>query len=1284
MGLTSISGDNGGGLPAGCDAFFGGASWVVSEVGEGIVEGAVCSVDAGNVTFTITGLPVGSKTFNLLAQVQMSGSTSVAERSKTLKETTITRGATSDSDGRGFKFISLDKPDVFTIKAIKETDSNGVDISGNFVLDNGQRDNYYGIGRLLPKQNVDMPAGNVFVRYQYFEHEPSVTGVGGQKCYFSATSYKNNSNAVGSLDGTGVTYETIPDYTKGNGQKVNLRDVLDFRPVAVLQHDFDSAGATLKANGHFNITFDSNGPDVAGTTPLIHLLPQPGGTVQADITYFLGRKDRLVANSSNLRGGRSATGSIDYIQGLPSFDPELPNLPNGAMPLYNVNLGGNTVNTKDITTEPYANKRFQMADIARLERRIDNLEYYTQLSLLETAAQNLQIQDSNGFDRFKNGFVVDNFTGHNIGDVGNNDYKVAIDYANGELRPTFHEDAISLVETDDDGTAIVADDRTAHNYQKTGDLITLPYTETTLIDQPYASKAINVNPFGVFTWVGAIELTPPGDEWKETERAPELVINNPNGSWDNLTKNSGNSGQLSEFPMSTVWNSWQDTWTGRPVETERRNVGTYRKRGGHGWRVMAKEEVTTAQQVSQTRTGIRAVAVPETVRTSVGDRVVSIAFVPFIRSRTLSFTATRLKPNTRVYPFFDNIDITSYVTPSGGALGGNLVTDANGKVEGTFAIPDPKTSSNPRWRTGQRLFRLTSSSTNSLTNANVETAANTEYVARGLLETVRETIISSREARVEMRSVTESQTITRTSTRTEERQVGYHDPLAQTFLIDDEGGVFLTSIDVFFSTKDAAIPVTVQVRNVVNGYPGQKILPFSEVTLNPSAVNTSTDGTTATKFTFASPVYIQSNVEYCFVVMANSQDYNAYVARIGETSLDTNRTISAQPYAGVLFKSQNGMTWSAEQNEDMKFTLRRAEFSNVTGEVTLTNDSLGTRTLKQNALRTTNGSKVIRVFHPNHGMHGTSNNVTIAGVPSGTYNGIAHSDINGTYTSISNVTLDSYDITSGSSSNATATGDIGGAAVTATQNRIFDVLNLGGIQTVTLPDTNIDYYVRTTTGRSVHGSETEFTLTSSTNKLAVINNDNIAFTAPQMVASDINATNESISGGKSFYTILELTTTNTKLSPVLDTQRMSAFTIQNRLNSPSSSNTPSFVSDTANTGTSSAAVYCTKPVLLENNSKALDIRLTANIRATSEVEMYFRVSTDGDKLDELSWTPFNSDGSSDSSIVPAEDDTTFKEYKYTASDINDFTSFQLKVVMKGTISSYPPVLRDLRGIALAV
>ena len=1222
----------------------GAAGDVLSLTGNNHEGGAIFALNGAKTTLTIDfGANYAAHNIKALVTLNKTIGTSKTKTLNSNETIAVSTQATIESGT-----ISLQKADVIAINSIfmapdfsTAATTSHTDITDRFDLDTGQRDNFYDVGRIKLKTGALTPTGRLLVNFNCYTHSAGD--------YFDVDSY------------SAISYEDIPAYTSTNtGTRFELRDCLDFRPRV------DDA-STINS-GNQDRSFDGTGASVVQPIKF-------NSDVRSDFEYYLGRVDKIFLDKD---------GNFKVLKGASSLEPRVPGTLDNAMHIYTLFLPAYTLDTADVGIEHVDNKRYTMRDIGRIEKRIENAEYYTQLSLLETAAQNLQIQDSNGFDRFKNGFVVDNFTGHNIGDVGNNDYKVSIDYANGELRPTFHEDAISLVETDDDGTAIVADDRTAHNYQKTGDLITLPYTETTLIDQPYASKAINVNPFGVFTWIGAIELTPPGDEWKETERAPELVINNPNGSWDNLTKNSGNSGQLTEFPMSTVWNSWQDTWTGRPVETERRNVGTYRKRGGHGWRVMAKQEVTTAQQVSQTRTGIRAVAVPETVRTSVGDRVVSIAFVPFIRSRTLSFTATRLKPNTRVYPYFDNIDITSYVTPSGGALGGNLVTDANGKVEGTFAIPDPKTSSNPRWRTGQRLFRLTSSSTNSLTNANVETAANTEYVARGLLETVRETIISSREAKVEMRSVTESQTITRTSTRTEERQVGYHDPLAQTFLIDDEGGVFLTSIDVFFSTKDAAIPVTVQVRDVVNGYPGQKILPFSEVTLNPSAVNTSTDGSTATKFTFASPVYIQSNVEYCFVVMANSQDYNAYVARIGETSLDTNRTISAQPYAGVLFKSQNGMTWSAEQNEDMKFKLRRAEFSNVTGEVTLTNDSLGTRTLKQNALRTTNGSKVIRVFHPNHGMHGTSNNVTIAGVPSGTHNGIAHSDINGTYTSISNVTLDSYDITSGSSSNATATGDVGGTAITATQNRVFDVLNLGGIQTMTLPDTNIDYFVRTTTGRSVHGSETEFTLTSATNKLAVINNDNIAFTAPQMVASDINATNESISGGKSFYTILEMTTTNTKLSPVLDTQRMSAFTIQNRLNSPTSSNTPSFVDDTANTGTSSAAVYCTKPILLENNSKALDIRLTANIRSTSEVEMYFRVSTDGDKLDELSWTPFNSDGSPDSSIVPAEDDTTFKEYKYTASDINDFTSFQLKVVMKGTISSYPPVLRDLRGIALAV
>ena len=97
--------------------------------------------------------------------------------------------------------------------------------------------------------------------------------------------------------------------------------------------------------------------------------------------------------------------------------------------------------------------------------------------------------------------------------------------------------------------------------------------------------------------------------------------------------------------------------------------------------------------------------------------------------------------------------------------------------------------------------------------------------------------------------------------------------------------------------------------------------------------------------------------------------------------------------------------------EDMKFTLKKAVFDTSFGTLTLTNlNDMPVKSLKTNPIRTFNGSGTIRVFHPNHGMHSATDNVTIAGLASGTYNGIAHDKINGTFTSIKNITLDSYDI----------------------------------------------------------------------------------------------------------------------------------------------------------------------------------------------------------------------------------------------------------------------------------
>ena len=1216
----------------------------------------------GNPIFTLSGSPTG-KTLDLdfgtayadaeLKIIATVNRSVAGSKTKTLNSGSTLAVSTQATIESGV--VGLAKADVKTINSVymapdfsTAATTSHTDITSRFELDTGQRDNFYDIGRIKLKTGELTPTGRLLVNFDFFSH--------GSGDYFDVDSYSGV-----------VDYADIPEYKSDTtGQSFQLRDCLDFRPRV------DDA-STINSGGQ-DRSFDGTG---ASTVDVVKF----GDDITTDFEFYLSRIDKVFLDKD---------GSFKVVEGASSLDPQLPKALDGAMHLYTLSLAPYTLSTEEIEIETVDNRRYTMRDIGRLEKRIENIEYYTQLSLLETQTQSLQIQDADGFDRFKNGFIVDNFTGHGIGDVGNLDYRIAMDMASGEARPICKTDSVQLIEADDDGTTILSTDRIDANYAKTGDLITLPYSEQTLIDQPFASKFLNVNPFNVFTWVGTLELDPAGDEWKETERVPELVVNQQ-GMFDTMAANLGNP-NLAEIELGTVWNEWQDNWVGRPVETGTRGVGGQRReqtfRFGVPRRVLQTQEITSVQQVNQTRTGVRSVFVPQVVRRSMGDRVLNVAFIPFIRSRTVNFTGTRFKPNTRVYPFFENIDISSYVTPTGGSLGGNLVSDANGALSGSFAIPDPTVDANPRWRTGTRVFRLTSSSTNDL-NSEVETAGEGDYSASGSLETVRETIVSTREPRIVRENTTENRTIARTSTRRTDRQVGWWDPLAQTFLVDDKGGVFVTSLDVYFQSKpdtgDSQVPVTLQIREVKNGYPSTNILPFSEVSINPTAVTTSTDASVATTFTFPSPVFIQENTEYAFVLLANSQEYNVYVSRVGQTNLGSDRTISQQPYAGVLFKSQNGSTWTAEQNEDIKFKMKRAEFENVTGSVTLVNDTLPSKTLKSNPMRTTSGSDVVRVFHKNHGMHGTSNNVTISGLgASTTYNGITGSSINGTYTSISNVTLDSYDIQIADSSTATSSGDMGGSSVVATQNRMYDVSMLN-IQSMTVPDTNIGYSIRPTSGKSIHGAETEFSLTAKSSAVNVVANDNIYFEAPNMVASDINQTNE-MSGNKSLFVTCTLTTSNTKVSPVIDTQRISMITIQNRLNSATSSNTPDFKDDEQSSGSSSAAIYCTRPVVLDNPSTSLEVRLTSNVRASAEVEVYFRGTSAEEVRDikDLSWTPFNGDGSEDITVAPAESNNQFREYKYSASAISDFTAFQIKIVMKGTNSAHAPRVKDLRGIALAV
>ena len=84
--------------------------------------------------------------------------------------------------------------------------------------------------------------------------------------------------------------------------------------------------------------------------------------------------------------------------------------------------------------------------------------------------------------------------------------------------------------------------------------------------------------------------------------------------------------------------------------------------------------------------------------------------------------------------------------------------------------------------------------------------------------------------------------------------------------------------------------------------------------------------------------------------------------------------------------------------------------------------------------------------------------------------------------------------------------------------------------------------------------------------------------------------------------------------------------------------------------------------------------------------MYYRLSNadDARNMSDLAWRPFNDDGTPDTAVEPSENRYQFKEHKFSASDLTTFTAFQLKIVMTGTSSCYPPIVKDLRGIALAV
>jgi len=271
-----------------------------------------------------------------------------------------------------------------------------------------------------------------------------------------------------------------------------------------------------------------------------------------------------------------------------------------------------------------------------------------------------------------------------------------------------------------------------------------------------------------------------------------------------------------------------------------------------------------------------------------------------------------------------------------------LLTDRLGTLIGSFRVPDPSNVKNPVFETGRSTFKLTSSPINSKIEGTTTTAAEEIFYSEGSIDNTQEVTLSLKNARVDInqdfieeREFTQEGTgggVIVTNIRNNPPPAPPPDPLAQTFLVSDKTGIFLTKLDVFFSAKDDNIPVTCQIRETLIGTPSNVILPYSEVSLNPDKVNLSDDATVPTTFEFDSPVYLNGETEYAIVLLSNSTEYRVWISRLGESDIRTLGTeagqvlVSKQPILGSLFKSQNASVWTPSQYEDLKFELYRANF----------------------------------------------------------------------------------------------------------------------------------------------------------------------------------------------------------------------------------------------------------------------------------------------------------------------------------------------------------------------
>ena len=531
------------------------------------------------------------------------------------------------------------------VNAIASTlDQGSKNITDNYTFYNGQTLTYYDYSYILRKQGIVAPTKSLKIVYAKGYYESNDTGD-----ITTANSYE------------GFDYGTQIQKVHG----FRNTDIIDARPRV------DDYTVAVDAASPFEFGGRSFTDDLHSTKYIF--ASDESETIA--FNYYLPRLDRIYLTTD---------GVFQVKIGEPADNPKLPQPVNDAINVANIALPPYLYDVKNAQVTYVDHKRYQMSDIFKLENRIKNLEYYTTLSLLENNTANLFITDSQGKDRFKSGFLIDNFSS-----VGTQDLSIGVknstDLKMGRLRPSHYTTSVSL-EVGSDAIAGLGtttstnadlnflENITGTNIKRTGQVISLDYDDVEWVNQPFATRTENVTPYLVLNYEGAIELDPSADVWIDVNRV-EVRDVQMEGSFrgvaDALQAEVTDAADGSRLGVSPViWDAWQTNNVTQDLDMSLNvQMGTQQAGVGQGGFDRNRVDATVTAGVvltttlDQNRTGIQHTVREEIDTESLGDRIVSRNIIQFMRQRNISFTGKRMKPNTQVYGFYDNVDVTDFMVP---------------------------------------------------------------------------------------------------------------------------------------------------------------------------------------------------------------------------------------------------------------------------------------------------------------------------------------------------------------------------------------------------------------------------------------------------------------------------------------------------------------------------------------------------------------------------------------------------------------------------------------------